>query len=108
MSHSITIILRFEAQKAAQFETMFESEILPLWHEFKSAGKFIEASLSRVVDGDHLDPSIQQYVLNIRPMVDEAHNEFDTDPRFLTFLKRVQSFQSQEPLVRIAELVFKV
>lgn len=108
MIHAITIILQFEAQKAKLFETLFEAEIVPLWREFKAAGKFIGASLSRIVDGDNLKPDIQQYVLNVQLQVEEAHDEFDTDPRFLAFLERVRPMQPIEPIVRIGQLVFEV
>ena len=108
MIHTITIILQFEVQKAHPFEKLFEAEILPLWHEFKADGKFIGASLSRIVDGDNLKPDVQQYVLNVQLQVEEVHDEFDTDPRFLAFLERARPMQPAEPLVRIGELVFEV
>lgn len=108
MSHMVTIILQFDVEAADSFEKLFAAEVMPLWNEFAAQGKFAGATLARVFDGDNLSPDIQQYVLHVRLNLEEANEEFDTDARFLAFLKRMRPLQPAEPLVRIGELIFEI
>ena len=52
MTQTIAIILKFRESEASRFERMFEAEIMPLWNQFLSDGKFISASLTPVEGGD--------------------------------------------------------
>ncbi|HEX6269326.1 MAG TPA: hypothetical protein VFZ43_03755 [Anaerolineales bacterium] len=64
ISQIIVIILHFREKDAEGFESLFQAHILPMWAEFKAAGKFIRASLSPVVDGSYMQEGMRNYVLH--------------------------------------------
>ncbi len=64
MSQTSAIILRFPESKAAEFERLFKTEVLPHWRKFKSEGKFIAASLTPVQGGFLPKKGLRYYVLH--------------------------------------------
>jgi hypothetical protein len=108
MAQTISIILSFHREAAPQFEAMFKAEVYPLWQEFKSEGKFIHASLTPVQDGSESREDIIDYILHLEVPGMAEHSAFDSDPRFLAFLKKAQPMQPEEPKVWFGEPLFQV
>ncbi|HEV8338246.1 MAG TPA: hypothetical protein VGR25_01135 [bacterium] len=110
MSQTVAIILKVGEEHTQTFEQMFADEILPLWREFVSAGKFLSASLTPVQDGDYPPPQgFRYYILHLEPRGMAEHEEFDQDPRFLkTFLPRAQALQPERPWVWFGDTLFKI
>ncbi len=113
MSHTVAIILRFREDEAERFESLFQAEVYPLWEEFKAQGKIIAASLTRVQDGNHsgwsqLKEGVRDYILHFEAPSIAEHGEFDTDPRFLSFLEKVQPLQPEEPGVWLGDTLFHI
>jgi len=117
MPQHTVIILRFREETAAEFEHLFEAEVMPLWREYQEKGKFQRALLSRIVE-DHLEEGGRYYMLDLELPGMPEHEEFDEDPRFLSFLKKVRPLQAHEveggvrkpvePAVWIGEPLFRV
>ncbi len=105
--HRAAIILRFDEEKASEFEAQFEREVLPLWHKFKAEGKLLSAVLSRIVD-DHVPERIQAYLLEAELISHEAHDEFDENASFLSFLEKSKPMQPMEPDVWLGEPLYRV
>ena len=105
--HRAAIILRFDEEKAEEFEHLFEKEVLPLWQQFKAEGKLMSAVLSRIVD-DHIPEGIQAYLLEAEIASHGAHDEFDENQPFLAFLEKAKPMQPQEPDVWLGEPLFRV
>ncbi len=105
--HQLAIILRFREEKAEEFESLFEKEVLPLWNKFKAEGKFASAVLSRIVD-DHVPAGIRAYLLELEIPMGEAHDEFDENKQFLAFLEKAKPMQPEEPTVWIGKPLFRV
>ena len=78
-----------------------------MWQEYKTQGKFLGASLSRIFD-DHMREGIQDYMIEVLVPGRREHDEFDEHPRFLAFLEKARGMQPEEPDVRLAEPVFRV
>lgn len=108
MTQTVAIILRFRRERAAEFERLFEDEEMPIWHDYKSSGKFIAASLTRVGDGSQMKDGTQDYILHVELPGMAEHNEHDSDPRFKSFLEKAQPMQPEEPLVWLGETLFQV
>ena len=108
MSETIAIILAFREEDAAQFEESFAAEVYPLWQEFKAAGKFIAASLTPVLEGNEQEPGIRHYILHVEVPAREGHSAFDSDPRFLQFLKKVRPLQPHQPKVWLGDTLFQI
>ncbi len=105
--HTVAIILRFREEKAEEFERTFEKEVLPLWHKFKAEGKFISAMLSRIVD-DHIPEGTRIYLLELEIITHDAHNEFDSNQKFMAFLEKAKPMQTEEPQVWLGKPLFRV
>lgn len=108
MSQTIVILLHFHEKDTEAFENLFQANILPMWAEFKAAGKFISASLSPVVDGSHMLEGMRDYILHVEVPSEKEHDEFDTQPAFQSFLEKVRPLQPEEPGVWIAETKYQV
>jgi hypothetical protein len=107
-SQTIAIILRFDSEQAADFEKMFAAEVLPLWHQFKAAGKFIGASLTPVLGGGEEQPGIASYILHVQVPSASEHEEFDNNASFVDFLARAMPMQPQDPLVFFGNTLHEV
>ncbi|HEY8740974.1 MAG TPA: hypothetical protein VIN56_10320 [Candidatus Dormibacteraeota bacterium] len=107
-SQTIAIILRFDSDRAPEFEKMFADEVLPLWHQFKAAGKFIGASLTPVLGGGQEEPGITTYILHVQVPSADEHHEFDNNATFVEFLARAMPLQPQEPLVWFGNTLHEV
>jgi hypothetical protein len=108
VSESVAIILHIRAEEADTFEQMFEQHVVPLWDEYKAAGKFIHATLTPATDGSQMDPAVRDYILYVETPSRAGHTEWDADPRFLEFLPGAQALQPEEPLVWLGETRFSV
>src|SRR2546428_86418 len=100
------IVLRIAADRASEFEAMFEAEEIPIWDDFTARGRFAEARLIKVTGGSQTEAGIQDYLLQV-VAVGDAHAEHDRDPRFRAFLDKAQKLQPKEPLVWFGEAVFE-
>jgi hypothetical protein len=103
---SISIILRIAADRATEFEAMFEAEEIPIWDDFTARGLFTECSLTRVTGGGQTPDGIQDYILHI-VATEEGHTAHDHDPRFNSFLQRAKELQPNEPLVWFGDTIFE-
>jgi hypothetical protein len=108
MSETVAIVLRFREEDAGKFESAFKTEVYPLWQEFKAQGKFISASLTPAVDGSEKKDGFRDYILHVEVPSRAEHEEFDSEPRFLPFLKKFQALQPEEPKVRLGDTLFQV
>lgn len=108
MSQTIVILLRFREKDAEGFEDLFRANILPMWEEFKAAGKFIGASLSPVVDGNDMQEGMRDYILHVEVPSEKEHEEFDSQPMFQAILEKARPLQPEKPRVWIAETKFQV
>src|SRR5438477_6406242 len=108
MSQTIAIILRFRDEEANRFEEIFKAEVYPLWQEFKAQGKFIAASLTPVQDGSEMKEGVHDYILHVEVPGMPQHDEFDSLPRFLTFLEKARPMQPEEPRVWFGDTLFQV
>jgi len=109
MSQTNAIILRLRQEHADTFESLFRTEVLPLWHEFKDKGKFLSASLTPVHAGNQQRPGVRDYILHVEVPSMSEHEEFDSDPRFLDFLRKVRpALQAEDPLVWLGPTLFQV
>src|SRR5256885_16935284 len=59
------IVLRIASARSAEFESMFESEEMPIWDDFTHRRGFLEARLVRVDSGSEVREGIQEYILPI-------------------------------------------
>lgn len=108
MTAEVTIIVRYREEDAGDLEALFEAQVVPLWKEFQSAGKFFRASLSRVLDGSEMKEGFRDYVVHVELPGEKEHDEFDTHPRFLSFMEKNDPMLVGEPLVWIGEPVARV
>ena len=108
VSQTNAIILRFDANKAEEFEHRFEKEVLPLWRRFKAEGKFISVSLTPVQDGNQEKQGVRDYILHVEVPSMAEHKEFDTNPAFNRFLPGAQAMQAEAPLIWLGETLFQV
>ncbi len=115
MSESMAIILRIAADRAQEFEAMFESEEIPIWEEYTAKRLFLEASLTRVEGGSENPtgtfgggpPGIQDYILHVVAADHDAHARHDDDPRFASFLEKAKRLQPMKPLVWFGKPLFQ-
>src|SRR2546427_11404671 len=101
------IVLRIAADRATDFEAMFEAEEIPIWDDFTGRGRFLEARLVRAVGGSEQRKGVQDYLLHIVAADHEAHEEHDRDPRFRALLAKAERFQPDPPLVWFGETIFE-
>jgi len=115
MTQRIAIILRIAQDRAAEFETMFEAEEIPIWDEYTSQGFFLEASLTRVEGGSE-NPGgdmgggpdgVQDYILEVVVPDFAAHERHDDDPRFKAFLEKARALHAMKPLVFFGSPLFE-
>src|SRR5437899_7735851 len=98
-TETTAIVLRIAADRATNFEAMFEAEEIPIWGDFSRRGRFLEARLVRAVGGSEQRGGIQDYILGIVAADHEAHEEHDSDPRLRAFLAKAEKLQREAPLV---------
>ncbi len=101
------IVLRIAAERAAEFEAMFQREEIPIWDDYTKRGLFHDAKLIKVADGSEVREGVQDYVLSIVAASHAAHSEHDRDPRFKSFLVEAMKLQPKEPLVWFGEAIFE-
>jgi hypothetical protein len=101
------IVLRIAAERAADFESMFAAEEIPIWDDFTRRGRFLEASLIRAAGGSEERDGIQDYILHVVAADHEAHEEHDRDARFRRFLAKAQQWQPEQPLVWFGDILYE-
>ncbi len=99
MSQTISIILPLREEETTVFEAMFEETIVSMWHEFMAEGKILAASLTPVEDGSETRPGVRDYILHVEARGMAEHDEFDTHPRFLEWVRRAETLLAGEPMV---------
>src|SRR2546427_3814553 len=92
------IVLRIAADRAMDFEAMFQAEELPIWDDFTRRGRFLEARLVRAVGGREQPGSIPGYILHILAADHQAHEEHERDPPFRAVLAKAAKPQPETPL----------
>jgi hypothetical protein len=102
-----TIVLHIAAEKAKDFEAMFEREELKRWDDYTKRGRFVEARLIRCRHSDLQSEGVQDYVLHVVTADEHAHHEHDADPGFRSYDERAEAFQPKEPTVTFGDLVFE-
>ncbi len=106
-TESTAIVLRLDANRATDFEAMFEAEEIPIWDDFTRRGRFLEARLVRTTGGSEQRAGVQDYLLHIVAADHEAHEEHDRDPRFRAFLAKAERLQPHPPLVWFGDTLFE-
>lgn len=102
-----TIVLHIAADKAKDFEAMFERDELKRWDDYTKRGRFIEARLIRCRYSALESEGIQDYVLQVVTADEHAHHEHDADPSFKEYDERADAFQPEGPTVTFGDLVFE-
>ena len=102
-----TIVLHIAADRAAEFEALFERDELERWDDFTARGRFLEARLIRCEVSTLQADGMQDYVLQIVLADHDAHNEHDDDKGFEAYNKQADRFQPAEPAVTFGEVVFE-
>lgn len=102
-----TIVLHIAADRAAEFEALFERDELKRWEDYTSRGRFLEARLIRCRYSGLQSEGIQDYVLHVVTADEHAHHEHDDDAGFKDYDQRVEEFQPEEPTVTFGDLVFE-
>jgi hypothetical protein len=101
------IVLRVSSDKAAEFESLFRQEEIPIWDDFTRRGRFERAVLVRAAGGNQRAAGTQDYIIFVVAAGEAAHGEHDDDPRFTAFLEKARRLQPQPPLVWFGEPVFE-
>jgi hypothetical protein len=108
VSETVVIVLWFREAETGAFEEAFTEEVRPLWDEYRTSGKFLMASLARIVDGNQEVAGAKGYLLVVETPSRDEHNAFDEDPRFLRFLKKAKKWQPEEPWVMLGDTLHRV
>ncbi|TMF71663.1 MAG: hypothetical protein E6I13_04135 [Chloroflexi bacterium] len=87
-----TIVLHIAADRAADFEALFERDELQRWEDYTARGRFLEARLIRC---------------RYSALQEHAHHEHDDDPGFKAYNERADAYQPEEPTVTFGDLVFE-
>jgi len=102
-----TIVLHIAAERAADFEALFERDELKRWEDYTARGRFTEACLIRCRYSALQSGGIQDYVLHVVTADEHAHHEHDEDAGFAEYNKQADTFQPEEPTVTFGDLVFE-
>lgn len=102
-----TIVLHIAADRAKEFEALFERDELRRWDDYTKRRRFLEARLIRCAYSALQSEGIQDYVLHVVTADEKAHHEHDEDEGFKAYNKRADEFQPEEPTVTFGELVFE-
>ena len=107
MAQANAIIIRIRANKAEEFERLFEAEELPLWDEYSEAGKFLKARLARIEYGTEERDDVVLYLIYAEVPSMAEHSEHDSDPRFNAFLQKAREFQPEPPSVFGGDILYQ-
>jgi len=102
-----TIVLHIAADRASEFESLFERDELKRWDDYTKRGRFVEARLIKCDYSALQSEGIQDYVLQVVTADENAHHEHDADPGFEAYNKKADEFQPEEPTVTFGQLVFE-
>jgi hypothetical protein len=102
-----TIVLHIAADRAKEFEALFERDELARWDDYTARGRFLEARLIRCRYSALQDKGVQDYVLQVITADERAHHEHDEDPGFKEYNEQADDFQPEEPTVTFGDLVFE-
>src|SRR2546427_7591202 len=79
------IVLRIAADRATDFEAMFEAEEIPIWDDFTGRGLFLEARLVGPVGGGRNRKGFKDYPLPIVARDTKPHESTNRNPRSRPF-----------------------
>ena len=102
-----TIVLHIAADRAAEFETLFERDELKRWDDYTARGRFLEARLIKCEVSTLQAAGIQDYVLQIVLADHAAHSEHDADKGFEAYNAKADQLQPEEPAVTFGTVVFE-
>ena len=102
----ISIVLHIEADRAKEFEALFERDELRRWDDYTARKRFLEARLIRCNHSDLQKEGVQDYVLQV-VATEEGHHEHDNDKEFEDYNKSADAFQPEDPTVTFGDLVFE-
>jgi hypothetical protein len=102
-----TIVLHISADRATEFEALFERDELKRWDDYTKRGRFVEARLIRCRYSALESDGTQDYVLHVVTADEHAHHEHDDDPGFKAYNELADEFQPEEPTVTFGDLVFE-
>jgi hypothetical protein len=112
MSQTNAIILRIQADRAAEFEKLFEAEQYPTWKKYHAKGMFLSASLTRVEYGSEEDEAKEgkyvNYIVIAKLTGMDAHTEHDNDPAFKAYDAKAEDFQPEAPSVWGGTTIFEI
>src|SRR2546427_10322428 len=106
-TETTAIVLRIAADRAMDFEAMFQAEEIPIWEDFTRRGRFLQARLVRASGGSEQRGGIQDYLLHIVAPRHEAQEEHDRAPRFRAFLAKAERLQPHPALVWFGDTLFE-
>ncbi|HET7676590.1 MAG TPA: hypothetical protein VFK38_01945 [Candidatus Limnocylindrales bacterium] len=93
------IILRISADRADEFERLFEKGELPIWRDLAARGLLVHASMTRVAFGTEEREGVRHYAIYAAFTSMAGHTAHDSDPRFKAYDAEADAFQPQQPLV---------
>lgn len=102
-----TIVLHIAADRAKEFEKLFEHDELKRWDDYTARGRFVEARLIRCRYSALEPKGVQDYVLQVVAADEQAHHEHDEDPSFKAYDQRAEEFQPEGPTVTFGDLIFE-
>ena len=102
-----TIVLHIAADRAPEFEALFERDELKRWDDYTKRGRFVEARLIKCDHSGLQNEGVQDYVLQVITADENAHHEHDADPGFEAYNKKADEFQPEEPTVMFGKVVFE-
>ena len=107
MTQANAIIVRIRRDEAAEFERLFEAEELPIWDDFSTQGKFLQARLARIEYGTEDRDDVALYLIYAELPSMTEHSEHDSDPRFNAFLAKARRFQPEPPSVFGGDIIYE-
>jgi hypothetical protein len=102
----ISIVLHIAADRAKEFEALFERDELRRWDDYTARKRFLEARLVRCNYSDLQKDGIQDYVIHVLA-TEEGHHEHDSDEAFKDYNQRADAFQPEDPTVIFGDVVFE-
>ena len=99
----IGIVLNIPTARVAEFEELFQSELVPVWRRHKAEGGLLAATLTKVEDGNQAREGVQDYMLRADFTSMAAHNAHDADPDFEAYLSKLKQIWTGEPAVWLGD-----
>lgn len=107
MSEMAVICIRVKAERADEFERMWEAEEFPRWRDYHARGLFKRGRFFRSSFGTQEKEGIVNYLIVVESE-GEGHHEHDNDPGFKDFDRRADELQAEPPFVFGGEPLFGI